>query len=503
MRSRISNRKPKVPPLPNDAPDSGLFALSALTARARDDLSRIAHPGLPWMQPRPGPDGAPALDVLIVGAGQSGIAIASALLRARVDNILVVDRAPRGQEGPWLTFARMHTLRSPKDYTGPDLELPSLGYRAWHEARYGEASWHALGQIGRRDWAAYLDWVRDTVGIPVRNETTVVDIAPAAVGLLAVTFDSGEVRYTRKVVLATGQDGAGIWWMPDFVSTLPGRFRAHAADPIDFPALEGKRVAVLGAGASAFDNAAIALEAGAAEVVLFCRRPEPQVVQPFRWLTFAGFLRHLSDLDDAWRWRFMSHILGMREGFPQTTYDRCACHATFRLQTGSPWTGARVVDGAVCIDTPLGPHTADFLICGTGVAMDFTRRPELSRLAGNIARWADRYQPPPAERNDRLAEYPYLAPDFSLLPRNPGPPGWMADIHMFNVAATMSFGPSGSSINAMTTAVPKLVNGLTRGLFTADVDRHWQSLLDYDVPQAVVQNEIRIPPNPPAGAAGL
>ena len=81
----------------------------------------------------------------------------------------------------------------------------------------------------------------------------------------------------------------------------------------------GKIVAVLGAGASALDNAAVALEHGASEVHLFCRRMTPQLVQPYRWLTFAGFLRHLSDLDDAWRWRFMSTILGLREGFPQET----------------------------------------------------------------------------------------------------------------------------------------------------------------------------------------
>ena len=55
----------------------------------------------------------------------------------------------------------------------------------------------------------------------------------------------------------------------------------------------------------------------------------------------------------------------------------------------------------------------------------------------------------------------------------------------------MSFGPSGSSINAMTTAVPKLVNGLTRGLFRADVERHWASLRAYDVPQAVVTRPAR------------
>jgi FAD-dependent urate hydroxylase len=420
------------------------------------------------------------MDVLIVGAGQSGIAIASALLRSAISNVLVVDRAPRGQEGPWLSYARMHTLRSPKTYTGPDLDLPSLGYQAWHEAVYGSAAWNTLDQIRRQDWAAYLTWVRDTVAVPVRNDAAVIDIGPAGGGLLAVTLASGDVLFARKVVLATGQDGAGVWWMPDFIAALPERLRAHAADPIDFGRLRGRRVAVLGAGASAFDNAAMALEAGAEAVDVFCRRPEPQVVQPFRWLTFTGFLRHLSDLDDAWRWRFMSHILGLREGFPQATYDRCAMHAAFRLRTTAPWTGAAVTGDAVTVETALGPHQADFLICGTGVDMDFTRRPELSRLA-------DRYEPPPDECNDRLGRFPYLAADFSLLPRVAGLTGWMSEIHMFNIGSTMSFGPSGASINTMTTAVSKLVRGLTRGLFEADIEQHWRSLRAYDVVQAIVR----------------
>jgi cation diffusion facilitator CzcD-associated flavoprotein CzcO len=457
--------------------------LAALTARVRDDLRRISHPSMPWMQPHTGPDGAPALDVLVVGGGQSGIATACALLREHVTNILVVDRAKRGQEGPWLTYARMPTLRSPKDYTGPDLGLPSLTYQSWHEARYGAAHWEALGLIPREDWAAYLGWVRDTVGVPLRSETEVTDIAPAANGLLAATFQDGTVRYARKIVLATGQDGCGLWWMPDFVTALPTHLRAHTADAIDFAALRGKRVAVLGAGASAMDNAAMALEAGAAEVVLSCRRAELQVVQRYRWLTFAGFLRHLSDLDDAWRWRFMSHILGFREGFPQHTYDRCMAHAAFRMQTGTSWTGARVVDGAVELQTTQGPQTADFLICGTGVEMDFTLRPELARLAGNIARWSDRYTPPAAEQDERIGRFPYLAPDYGLMPREPGLTDWMADIHVFNIAATVSFGPSASSINAMNIAVPKLVAGLTKSLFTGDLERHWASLQAYDVVQ--------------------
>lgn len=476
-----------------EAAGTGLEAsdrLAALTSQARADIERIAHPRMSWLEPRIGPDGKPALDVLIVGGGQSGAAVAFGLARARVTNVLVIDKAVRGREGPWRTYARMPTLRSPKDYTGPDLDIPSLTYQSWHEVRFGAQSWEKLGEIPRELWADYLLWVRDVTQVPVRNETALVHIAPAA-GLLAATLrradGATEVLHARKIVLATGQDGMGLWWMPPQIAALPAPYRAHCAQEIDFAALQGKVVAVVGAGASALDNAAMALEHGACEVVVLCRRDAVQVVQPYRWLTFRGFLAHLCDLDDAWRWRFMSRVLGLREGFPQPTYDRCAGHAGFRIVTGAALRNARVRDGRAEIETPRGTFTADFVICGTGIDMDFAGRPELAGFAANIATWGDRYTPPEAERNDRLARYPYLAPDFSLVEKIAGTTPWIRDVHLFSIASTMSFGPSGSSINAMTTVVPKVVSGLTRGLFAGDVERHWASLQAYDVPQAVLR----------------
>ena len=166
-------------------------ALEELTARVGRDLERIAHPRLPWLEPKRSPRGTPALDVLIVGAGQSGLAIGFALLRAQVTNVLVVDKAAEGKEGPWLTYARMRTLRSPRDYTGPDLDVPSLTYQSWHEARFGVESWERLGLIPKELWAEYLTWVRRVTRIPVRNEVAVVDIAPAGDDeLLAITIES-------------------------------------------------------------------------------------------------------------------------------------------------------------------------------------------------------------------------------------------------------------------------------------------------------------------------
>ena len=468
---------------PNDV------ALAALEARVRADLERTAHPTSPWLTATRDPQGGTALDVLIVGAGQSGLATGFGLLRSQVSNILLLDKAAPGREGPWRTYARMATLRSPKQFTGPDLDMPSLTYQSWHEAKFGVDDWRQLDLIPRQHWADYLDWYRRVTGLPVRNGYEVIDIAPSAGGLLAATVrtsDAIETLYARKIVLATGQEGMGDWTIPAALRDLPREDCVHAGQPIAFDGLRGQRVAVIGAGASAFDNAAMALEAGAATVHLLCRRDAIQLIQPYRWLTFRGFLRHFCELDDAWRWRFMRAVMEMREGFPQATYDRCARHPQFQLHQGAAIEAATMTPEGVVLQTPRGAFEVDFVICGTGIAMDFAGRRELKNCAGNIATWADRYEPPADERSPRLGGFPYLGDDFALTERVKGLTPWIADIHVFAIASTMSFGPSGSSINAMTTAVPRLVHGLTRGLFRADIERHWASFKAYDVPQAVV-----------------
>ena len=184
-------------------------------------------------------------------------------------------------------------------------------------------------------------------------------------------------------------------------------------------------------------------------------------------------------------------VLELREGFPQPTYDRCAVHAAFHLHEGTPVEAARETRDGVILRTPHGDIAVDFIICATGIVMDFAGRAELKRFGHNIARWADRYTPPSAECNAQLAAFPYLADDYSLSERVGGETPWIANIQLFAIASTMSFGPSGSSINAMTTAVPKLVSGLTRGLFCADIEKHWASFEAYDTPQAVIRRENR------------
>ncbi|UUX50040.1 NAD(P)/FAD-dependent oxidoreductase [Nisaea acidiphila] len=471
------------------------IGLDALEARVRDDLRIISYPDGNWVPERRGPDGRPVLDVLVIGGEQGGLAIAHALKRARIDRVRIVDRAPEGLEGPWMTYARMPTLRSPKEVNGPDLDIPSLSFRAWFVAQHGEAEWSALNKIAKEDWASYLLWLRRALDIRIENGISAERISPSDFGDLVaaelVDMASGarESVLARKIVVATGIETPGKWWTPEEVAALDRSYWAHASANIDFESLKGRRVAVLGAGASAFDNAAMALEAGAARVTVCCRREDLQRVQPFKWLSFPGFLGHFAELDDSWRWRFMNHLLTLREAFPRETWERVAKHEAFELLTGAPWLSCRAAGGGVEIETPGQTFEADYLIVGTGFDIDLPALPEFSDIAANAALWRDRFHPPASEENPRLGRYPYLDSTFAFQERVPGTAPWLSHVRLFTFGATVSFGPSGSSINAMKFAVPRLVSGIVRDLFTEDVEQHWDSLKDYNLPEFLLPGE--------------
>ncbi len=88
------------------------------------------------------------------------------------------------------------------------------------------------------------------------------------------TPDGPRTVLARRVVLATGRDGLGGAYVPPMVGHLPRHLWAHSSDEMDYASLRGKRVGVVGAGASAMDSAATALEAGAASVEMLIRRAD-------------------------------------------------------------------------------------------------------------------------------------------------------------------------------------------------------------------------------------
>ena len=113
--------------------------------RAADEALRLIGPDPQnWVPDREGVD----YNVVIVGAGQSGVAFAFALRRAGIGRVSIIDAArDETSAGVWLTSARMHKLRTPKNLVGPELGLPGLSFQAWYEARNGQAAYDALDQL--------------------------------------------------------------------------------------------------------------------------------------------------------------------------------------------------------------------------------------------------------------------------------------------------------------------------------------------------------------------
>lgn len=463
--------------------------LAALEAQIARDLTYLDYPARPWVPARSHADGH-VYDVVIVGAGQAGLATAFGLKREKVDNILVIDRNPAGQEGPWVTFARMITLRTPKHLTGPDLGIANLTPRAWYEAKYGDEAWSALGKIPKEVWQDYLNWYRRVLSLPVRNGHDLVRINPeeeTGILRLIVETDAGEtLLLARKLVLATGIDGAGRWHVPDFIRRVVPEDRfSHTSEFIDFNALRGKRIGVLGAGASAFDNAGTALETGVGSVDLCVRRPDIPRINPYRWMEFSGFLGHFASMSDLDRWRYMHHIFEMNQPPPQDTFHRCAMHANFAFHTSCPWEWVRMEGDEIHVGTPKGVMMFDFLVVGTGFIVEAAFRPEVAAFAKDIAVWADRFTAPKGESNPLLIRYPYLGDAFQFTERVPGCAPHLANIHNFTFGATLSMGLSGASISGMKYGVSRLVQGLIRDLWLADKDHFLADLKGFDLPELV------------------
>lgn len=464
--------------------------LELLARDVRRDLARLNFPPANWVLPMPAPDGKPPLDVLIVGAGMCGQTAAFALLREGIPHFRIIDRAGRGQEGPWGTYARMQTLRSPKHVNGPDLGVPSLTFRAWYEAQNGAAGWDALYKIGRQDWLAYLLWVRDTLGLPVENDTELRRFDSEA-GLVRAEIHGPrgpETLYARKIVLASGRDGSGGKFMPAYpsltreASALAGTIH-HSADDIDFARLQGRRIAVVGASASAFDNAAVALENGAAAVVMFSRRPFMPQVNKSRWASFQAFQRGFGLLDDATRWRFLSHLHEVQAPPPFESVLRCEQHSGFSLRFDARISDVAPDETGALLTVNGETEHFDAVVFATGFSVDVPQRPELAPFAARIALWGDRVSTAEAAAHPDLARFPYLDAGFALTGKGSERDPFLASTHLFNYGATLSHWALTGDVPGLATGATRLAQAIAQDLLSTDIEQHHANMLAYEEPE--------------------
>jgi cation diffusion facilitator CzcD-associated flavoprotein CzcO len=464
--------------------------LQVLSERARSDLALMAYPSRGWVRPLD-TQLAPVYDVLIIGAGQSGLAAGLALKRDGVTNMVLIDQSPAGWEGPWETYARMQTLRTPKFSVGLEGGIPSLSARAWFEARYGAEAWLKIERVPRSDWMDYLRWFRQVIDLPIRNETRVGALEPVGDNLIAVPLTSSrgsETVFARQVILATGFDGCGVWRIPAHIEqAVPASVCTHSNVPIDMGALIGKRIGILGHGASAFDTAGAALRAGAKSVDVCYRRKDIPQVNPHRQLEYAGLLKHFAELPVPLRWE-IAHFFDTRDQPPtQLSYDTATAFTNCRVHAACPWEEVSYQDGVIRVRTPQGEFEFDHIICATGVGIDLAARAELANLARRVLTWGEVYTPPPELAHPVLGQYPFLGEHYEFKPKNESE-AWISRIYAYNFCGYVSMGSHSTSVSAHKHSIPRMVRGITARLLAEQVNTIMPGIAAYD------EAELKLPP---------
>lgn len=460
--------------------------LRALNARVRQDLEFLNYPPANWVPETKDNSGRKVTDLTIIGGGMCGLVAAFALYNAGISNLRILDRSKAGFEGPWMTYGRMETLRSPKQLVGPAYGIGSLTFRAWFTAVFGEDEWETLFRIPRPMWMDYLRWYRHVLNLPVENEVDVTRIKPLENDLFELEIANGAQAsvLTRKVVLAMGREGLGRPTIPAFVKNLPRERWSHSSDMIDFPSLRHKRVVVIGVGASAVDNAAEALEQGATEVRLLARRKSMPTVNKLMGIGSYGVTAGFAEISPQWRWRIMDYSFKQQTPAPHNSTLRVSSHTNAFFHFDCAIESTEIAGSDLLLRTQTGRvFKTDHIILGTGFSVDTSSRSELEPYAEQIGTWGDHYTPQADEVNADLARFPWLNSDFSFTEKEAGRAPWLRNIHCFNYGATLSIGKVSGDIPAISEGAQWLARGIAAGFFIEDIEAHWKTLLDYEKPE--------------------
>lgn len=257
-------------------------------------------------------------DLIVIGAGQSGLATAALAPRHGFARILVLEAADQ-VGGSWPRYYDSLTLFSPARCSSlPGMRFPGDGDR----------------YPTRDEVVDYLRAYARRLDADIRTSTTVTSVLPRD-GAWVVRADDGGEFTAGAVVAATGS------FRSPYTPDAPGheQFAGHSLHAADYRSPEpftGRRVVVVGGGNSAVQ---IAAELGAvAETTLASRRPIGWVKQrPLGrdvhwWFKRTGFdiapLSRLlgkvpvSVLDDGrYRTALDAHGVERREMFTRLTQD--------------------------------------------------------------------------------------------------------------------------------------------------------------------------------------
>lgn len=439
--------------------------LAALTAEARRAIALLEPTRLDWVLSS-GTD----MDVAVIGGGQSGVAIAFGLRRAGIARVSVFDAVGPDAVGVWNTVARMPQLRAGKGFTGLEQGIPDLTFERWFSRLHGDAAFASMQEIPLAAWRDYLAWYREATGVEVRWHHRLLSILPdtetpdSSVRLrFGLSNGQTSTLTARNVVLATGIDGFGEPYVPPRLRGLipPDRL-LHSNDAIDFSGLRGRHIGVIGAAASAFDAAAVALENGAASVHQLVRHPSLAQANDRAAASPSADKLFFTNFNDDLRWRLIA-TRRSRSSAPDSAIERASRHPNHILHFGVTDADIAMRDGDIWLASDAGDARLELVIACTGYRQNVWARPELAAIAPHILLWRDRM---PADESDSLwADHPYLGHGFALQEREPGQAPWISRVHIYTFAAIVSHGIHVGDIGSAAIALPRLVSGVQHSLF--------------------------------------
>jgi FAD-dependent urate hydroxylase len=386
-------------------------------------------------------------DVAIVGSGPYALALAAQLKARRVERRIM---------GPpmkfWRDMPRGLNLKSLAFATS--VYVPHVGHTFpdWCRARGLEDH----EPCTMESFAAYgMDMQARFVADLEPAETT--RVSQTARGF-ELTRADGVQLHARRVVFATGL--TGFQRVPDVLRALPGELASHTSEHRDYQGFAGKRVAVIGAGASAVEAGVLVHEAGG-EAQILVREPraifhdKTERRRPWRdrfrapdsslgasrrtWL-LDRFPLAVHFLPEKRRVRFVRNFLGPAS--PWWIKDRCEGNVPIHLRTTV--VAAERVGDRVRLrlrEAGVGERSleVDHVIAGTGFEVDVDRISYLdARLRARIRRVSG-------------------APDLSVRFESS-----VRGAYFLGPAAAMSFGPVFRFVAGARYAAPALARHLAR-----------------------------------------